>query len=460
LVEHTAENRGVAGSIPALAITVARALFRFLVAASLVALVGCRAEKTAREHAARTSLSPSAAQALRTCVDRWNQGNMLGWWGPTLANVSIRRLDADQLAAVGLRDPALPRCTVSLAVHSRRDPRTGCSGEAVLPGHPKFCVYRRSTYVCIINRFGGYGCPTNAEGSPPLRHKNATTDKRGVLKLDVPLKGTHATPSLAWQRRYPHTDGWIEPWTPFGKLRPGLRFTSTYSGGGSCSRGSQETVAKTAVRCLWRGLYQVDPCFPQRPGSNRRGAVVACPNGQEATTFGRFVIGPPSYRAIDFPVLLPWTGVGAIQLGETRAQVAHDYDAVGHRYHVQARGNGLVEGYYVLHRSRVDVDYRDGRVNELDFTTRFYRTWDGFGVGSRIPLGPCHRTATASCEHRWQGFVWNAWVRDKPCSCWVKVGDGKRSLPATPANFLKHWVFVYVRHGRVTRFHLAQKFVD
>ena len=441
--------------------TVARGLFPFLVAATLVALVGCDSEKTAREHAARTSLSPSAAQALRTCVDRWNEGNMLGW-GPTLARVSIRRLDATQLAAVGLRDRALRRCTVSLAVHSRRDPGTGCSGEAVMPGHPQFCVYRQSTFVCVMNAFGAYGCPHTADGSPPLRNKNATTDGNGLLTLDAPLEGTRATPPLAWQRRYPHTDGLIEPWTRSGKLRPGLRFTSTYGGGGTCGPGfgSEQTVAKSAVRCLWRGLYQVDPCFPQRAGSNGRGAVFACPNGRGATAFGRFVIRPPSYRAIDFPVLLPWTGIGAIELGESRAQVAHDYDAVGHRYHVLARGNGLVQGYYVLHRSHVEVDYRDGRVNELDFTTRFYRTWDGFGVGSRIPLGPCHRTATASCEHRWHGFVWNAWVRDKPCSCWVKVGDGKRSLPATGANFLTHWVFIDVRHGRVTRFHLAQKFVD
>jgi hypothetical protein len=35
------------------------------------------------------SQSP-AAQALRTCVDRWNQDNMLGW-GPTLVSVSVRR---------------------------------------------------------------------------------------------------------------------------------------------------------------------------------------------------------------------------------------------------------------------------------------------------------------------------------------------------------------------------------
>jgi len=50
-----------------------------------------------------------------------------------------------------------------------------------MPGHPSFCVYRRSTYLCVMDGFGGYGCPTNAEGSPPLRMQNATVDQRGVL---------------------------------------------------------------------------------------------------------------------------------------------------------------------------------------------------------------------------------------------------------------------------------------
>jgi hypothetical protein len=438
--------------------TVVRALFRFLVAASLVALVGCEADKTAREHVPRTSLSPSAAQALRTCVDRWNEAHMRTW-GPALASVGVRRLDATRLAAVGLR-PGARRCVVSLSLGFRLRPGERCAAPATARGHPGVCIDRRGTWSCAIFRTGAYSCPLRHEADRvPLRSKNATIDDRGVLKLDVPLVGTQPARRLAWQR-YPRTDGWVEPWTSSGKLRPGLRFTSTYSGGGSCSRGAYQTPAKSALRCVWRGLYQVDPCFPKGAGWDRRGALVACPYAPGATTFRRFVVGPPSYRAIDFPVLVPWTGVGAIELGESRAEVAHDYDAAGHRYHVQVRGNGIVQGYYLLHGSRLFVAYSHGRVNELDFTTRFYRTLDGFGVGSRIRLGPCHRTATASCEHRWHGFVWNASVKDKPCSCWVKVGNGKRSLPATAANFLKPWVFIYVRHGRVTQFYLAQKFVD
>jgi hypothetical protein len=380
-------------------------------------------------------------------------------WGPALVSVGLRRLDATRLAAVGLR-PGRRRCVVTVSFEYRLTPGERCAGTATSRGNPGFCVDRGRTWSCATSRTGAYVCPLRHEpDSIPLRSKNATMDERGVLTLDVRLEGTHPPPRLSWQR-YPRTDGWIEPWTRSGRLRPGLSFTSTYSGGGLCFRGAYQTPAKSALRCVWRGLYQVDPCFPQRAHWQRRGALVACPSGPGATTFGRFVVGPPSYRAIDFPDLVPWTGVGAIELGESRAQVAHDYDAVGHRYHVQVHGNGIVQGYYLLHGSRLFVAYRDGRVNELDFTTRFYRTLDGFGVGSRIPFGPCHRTAMASCEHRWHGFVWNASVKDKPCGCWVKVGNGKRSLPATTANFLKPWVFIYARRGRVTRFHLTQKFVD
>ena len=51
-------------------------------------------------------------------------------------------------------------------------------------------------------------------------------------------------------------------------------------------------------------------------------------------------------------------------------------------------------------------------------------------------------------------------MKFKPCSCWVKVGDGARSLPATGANFLKHWTILTVRRGRVTRIYFSQRYID
>src|SRR5262249_4170200 len=157
-------------------------------------------------------------QSLRTCVDRWNQGNMLRW-GPTLAHVS-----------------AHPHCSVSLAVHYRRDPQRGCSGRPTLPGYD-VCLDPARTYKCEIGRDGGYALPTHAGTAlVRLRDPNAVSNDRGVLTLDIPLKGTHPTALLAWQRRYPHTDGWIDPWTPQGELRKGLTLIARQSG--SCSPGS------------------------------------------------------------------------------------------------------------------------------------------------------------------------------------------------------------------------------
>jgi hypothetical protein len=154
-------------------------------------------------------------------------------------------------------------------------------------------------------------------------------------------------------------------------------------------------------------------------------------------------------RAGDPPVLVPWRRIGDIALGESRTRVEREYGS-GHGFQVPDQGHG----------SRVFVTFEDSRVNELDFTTRYYWTKSGFGVGSAIPLGPCHRTATNACEHRWHGFVWNAWVKANPCHCWIKVDLGAQSRPATAANFLKPWFFIYTRRGRVARFHFALKFVD
>lgn len=162
----------------------------------------------------------------------------------------------------------------------------------------------------------------------------------------------------------------------------------------------------------------------------------------------------------DPPLLVPWSRIGNIALGESKSRVQREYGTDGHGYHVQVRNNGIIQGYYLRHGGRVFVTFEDGRVNEVDFSTRYYRSKSGFGVGSKIPLGSCHTTATNSCEHRWHGFVWNSWVRENPCSCWVKVGVGKTSLPATTANYLRPWFFIYTNHGQVTRLRFVLKFTD
>jgi hypothetical protein len=154
--------------------------------------------------------------------------------------------------------------------------------------------------------------------------------------------------------------------------------------------------------------------------------------------------------------LVPWQRVGDISLGEPRSQVVAEY---GHRRGYYGHKPG-VEGYYRLHGSKVEVDFSNGRVDNILFATPYYRTKSGFGVGSKIPFGSCVKTWTHRCGHRWHGFVWNEVYKEQVCGCWTKVGTGKQSLRPSVATYGRRWVLIYVRHGRVTGFYLARHFVD
>lgn len=378
--------------------------FTLLFAASVLPVSGCNG---------RDAVRPPNAQAVRTCADRWNQSNMVGW-GPGPANAAFRRPTARERASIQLSKRR--QCIVSIAAG-------------------------RGTWTCVLAPTGAYWCPPKHEPTgPPLKRlsgANGLIDRRARLELDPPLKGTHPAPPLAWQR-YPHLDGFIQPWTAGEMLRPGLRFTSH-------ARGRCFLVGDTVragISCL-EGVARNDACFPQRQDW-RAGDLAAC-GGPGDIRFVRWKI--TGGAAPDPPVLVPWQRIGSIALGAPRARVIERYGAQ------PALG-------YRLHRGVVQVGYRRGRVDSIWLSTRFYRTKSGLGVGSRIPLGPCHRTRTDRCEHRWKGFVWNAWVREKPCRCWVKVGRGSRSLPATGDNFLKPWTFIDVRRGRVSAFYFASRFVD
>jgi hypothetical protein len=162
---------------------------------------------------------------------------MLGWRSRSV-RISIRALTATERSVLLLPDHAQRRCTLSLADR---------------PGE--------NTWICRILHSGGYDCPlVTSDGMPVLKDANATTNKRGVLTLDMPLAGTHPTPPLAWQH-YPHTDGFILPWTPAGTLRPGL--SSVESERGRCGFFVEHVVPQSAGRCVLPNGAIYEPCFPQ-----------------------------------------------------------------------------------------------------------------------------------------------------------------------------------------------------
>jgi len=228
-------------------------MVRRIAAAICLLLIGATAG-----HAATPS-----RQALRSCVDRWNQANMVGW-GPALVDIEVRRLVPAEVHNVGDYGRA-PRCVASIAAK-----------------------IHEQTFVCVINAAGAYECSRYSDGAPLLRRANAKLDKRGVLRLDAFPIGTHATPPLAWQR-YPHVDGLIHPWTGAGKLRRGLSFLAARGTRyrGHCFQGSEYTPDPAALKCV--SDVQFGACYAPTRDWNRHGAVVACAS-EGSVRFARFVI--------------------------------------------------------------------------------------------------------------------------------------------------------------------------
>jgi hypothetical protein len=349
--------------------------------------------------------STKVTQTLRTCVDRWNQGNMVGW-GPSPVNVDFRRPNGRERRSIQL--PRVRQCIVAIDLGD-------------------------GSWTCVLSTSGAYWCPPLKESTGPELKRNARLDRHGVLMLDQPPTGTHPTKPLRWHR-YPLVDAYIQPWTAGGVLRPGLTFKR--EGHGRCQL--EDSTVNSAVSCLTADLERYDACFPRRRGG-RGGDIAACADGPGYTTFTRWRISGP---IPDPPRLAPWRGIGDLSLGEPRARVLHEY-------RLGADKANRSEFDYRRPGGRVQVGFDRGRVSTIRFSTPYYRTNGGFGVGSRIPRG-----------HVWHGFVWNSWNKDQPCNCWTKVGLGAKSLPATGKNFLKPWVFINIEDGRVASFYFAARYID
>src|SRR5690242_2725756 len=84
-----------------------------------------------------------ASQALRTCIDRWNQDNMVGQ-GPAPANIAFRRPVAKERRSIVL--PPGRQCIVAIAAGG-------------------------GTWTCVLAPSGAYWCPPRHEPTgPPLTH--------------------------------------------------------------------------------------------------------------------------------------------------------------------------------------------------------------------------------------------------------------------------------------------------
>lgn len=218
----------------------------------------------------REAVGSASPQTQQGCVDRWNQMRMSQ--ENTIASIVANR-----------------RCSVTLAytfTAASGGPKMCAPGQRV-SGTARQCLDRQHAFVCVLNQYGAYACPSHANQSGGVDW-NASLDRHGVLSLDHPPKTKPTTALPGWAATYPYKDGFILPWTSTGSLRAGLSLTEHRSSG-LCSQASETTTAPGALRCYAaRELY--DPCFSPEPSWADGRAIAACAQAPGSTKFSRFVI--------------------------------------------------------------------------------------------------------------------------------------------------------------------------
>jgi len=109
------------------------------------------------------------------------------------------------------------------------------------------------------------------------------------------------------------------------------------------------------------------------------------------------------------PTLTPWHAIGGVNLGILRSAVEYRHGR-GRAYAAD-----LITYVYRVSSGTLSVAYSKDHVEALLTDSPYFRGPDGFGVGSRIPLGECHHIA-GGCIYTWRGFRYqnlaHRWVRE------------------------------------------------
>jgi hypothetical protein len=228
-------------------------------AAVAVVLVLIAAGCSSSDHA-----PPSPAALRQACVERWD------WLHYDHAFVP----SPGQTAPVTVR---IEPCRIEIDYRfSRSD--------------PAYKHYLGTYFPCALNRFGAYVCTEHALGlpdAPPRTGQNARYfSNDGTIRLHRPPTHPISVAKPDWVRRYPVTEGFIEPFDENGKLRTGLKLRGPV---GSTACATFPNIDHSTLIGCGAGLY----CFvPRLPVRNKE--PIACPTDRGSRLFkrGRLVVFP------------------------------------------------------------------------------------------------------------------------------------------------------------------------
>lgn len=125
-----------------------------------------------------------------------------------------------------------------------------------------------------------------------------------------------------------------------------------------------------------------------------------------------------------------WRKLGDIYLGMPRSAVQYKYGPYNERRSYRINGKSLT------------LAFEANRVYYIGTDSPAFKTPDGYGVGSYIPLGRCVKTKTNPCAHKWRGLTYMPFVLDGAWHAIFTYGKQKVSvlLPVTRGKV--RWVAV------------------
>jgi hypothetical protein len=204
---------------------------------------------------------PSPASLRQACVERWNWLHYDHAFVPSPARTAPATVKTKP-------------CRIEIDYRfSRSD--------------PAYKHYLGTYFPCALNRYGAYVCTEHALGLPDDPRRTGQNAryffKDGTIRLKRPPTHPITITKPDWVRRYPVTEGFIEPFEN-GKLRTGLKLRG-HVGSPDCAT-FPNIDHSTLIGC-GAGLY----CFvPRLPVRNKE--LMACPTDRGSRLFerGRLVV--------------------------------------------------------------------------------------------------------------------------------------------------------------------------
>jgi hypothetical protein len=123
-------------------------------------------------------------------------------------------------------------------------------------------------------------------------------------------------------------------------------------------------------------------------------------------------VSAASANSSDPLLIVPWRQIGQARLGAEKATLDRLFGSV------PGDSDGQTT-FYSVPGGTLDVGFDGPTAVDMSTENPGEHTADGLKIGAKLPLGPCRRTASTSCQRRWHGLVYHPVDRSGTPAQWL-----------------------------------------